>query len=71
MKVPATRLPSRAQPIVLHPETAGKTITVAPLGAGTAETVTRSPQGSFVFNRADKTGVYMARGRITGSSRSP
>jgi hypothetical protein len=47
-------------PIVLHPETAGKTITVAPLGAGTSETVTRSPQGSFVFNRADKTGVYMA-----------
>ncbi len=49
------------EPIVLHPETPSKTITVAPLGGGTVETVTRSPQGSFVFNRADKTGVYMAQ----------
>ncbi len=49
------------EPIVLHPETAAKTITVAPLGGGTVATLSRSPQGSFVFNRADKTGVYMAQ----------
>ncbi len=48
-------------PIPLHPETAGKTITVAPLGGGTVETVTRSPQGSFVFNGAGKTGIYVAQ----------
>jgi hypothetical protein len=54
------------EPISLHPETPGKTITVAPLGGGTAETVTRSPQGSFVFNRADKTGVYVAQWENNG-----
>ncbi len=54
-------------PIVLHPETAGKSITVAPLGGATVETVTRSPQGSFVFNRADKTGVYLAQWEKNGS----
>ncbi len=54
-------------PIVLHPETPGKSITVAPLGGATVETVTRSPQGSFVFNRADKTGVYLAQWEKNGS----
>ncbi len=54
-------------PVVLHPETAGKSITVAPLGGGVVETVTRSPQGSFVFNRADKTGVYLAQWENNGS----
>ena len=49
------------EPIALHPETQGKTITVAPLGGGTAETISRSPQGSFVFNRADTTGIYVAQ----------
>lgn len=48
-------------PIVLHPDTPEKTITVAPLVGGEAEQVTRSPQGSYVFNRADKTGVYVAQ----------
>jgi hypothetical protein len=48
-------------PISLHPETQGKTITVAPLGGGTAETITRSPQGSFVFSRAETTGIYVAQ----------
>ena len=48
-------------PIALHPETQSKTITVAPLGGGTVETITRSPQGSFVFSRADTTGIYVAQ----------
>jgi hypothetical protein len=48
------------EPITLHPETQGKTITVAPLGGGTLETITRSPQGSFVFSRAGTSGVYVA-----------
>jgi hypothetical protein len=53
-------------PITLHPETQGKTITVAPLAGGTADTIDRSPQGSFVFNRADKTGIYLARWQNEG-----
>ena len=54
-------------PIVLHPETAGKSITVGPSGGGAGETVTRSPQGSFVFNGATKTGVYLAQWENDGS----
>jgi hypothetical protein len=53
-------------PVVIHPETAAKTITVTPVGKGTVETVTRSPQGSFVFNRADKTGIYVAEWEKNG-----
>jgi hypothetical protein len=54
------------EPITLHPETTGKSITVAPLGGGTAETISRSPQGSFVFSRADKTGIYVAQWEKNG-----
>ena len=53
-------------PIVLHPETTGKTITVAPLEGGSGETVQRSPQGSFVFSRAETTGVYVAHWENNG-----
>jgi hypothetical protein len=49
------------QPVVLHAETTAKTITVAPAGGGTSETIARSTQGSFVYNRADTTGIYVAQ----------
>jgi len=49
------------RPLVLHPETGSRTIEVTPLGGGPAETVARSPQGAFVYNKAETTGVYLAR----------
>jgi hypothetical protein len=49
------------RPVLLHPETAAKTITVAPAGGGTGETIARSTHGAFVFNRADTTGIYVAQ----------
>jgi hypothetical protein len=49
------------RPIVLHPETNSRTIQVTPAGGGPAESVERSPQGGFVYNKTDTTGVYLAR----------
>jgi len=48
------------RPLVLHPETGSRTIEVTPFGGGPSETVARSPQGAFVYNKADATGVYLA-----------
>jgi Aerotolerance regulator N-terminal/von Willebrand factor type A domain len=49
------------RPVVLHADTVARTITVSS-GAGQAvETISRSPQGGFVFNQTNKTGVYLAR----------
>lgn len=49
------------RPVVLHAETIAQTIRVTPVGGQKTETVSRSPQGTFVFNQADKTGVYLAQ----------
>ncbi len=49
------------RPVVLHAETIARTITVSSTSGKSTETVSRSPQGSFVFNQADKTGIYLAR----------
>jgi hypothetical protein len=49
------------RPVVLHAETIARTINITSAGGKAAETVSRSPQGSFVFNQADKTGIYLAR----------
>ncbi|MFI5455070.1 MAG: BatA and WFA domain-containing protein [Isosphaerales bacterium] len=49
------------RPIVLHPETGSRTIQVTPPGGGPALAVTRSPQGAFVYNKAETTGVYLAQ----------
>jgi hypothetical protein len=49
------------RPLVIHPETTSQTIRVAPIGGGPAEVVSRSPQGTFVYNKAETTGVYLAQ----------
>lgn len=49
------------RPVVLHAETTARTITVSSGNGQTLETIARSPQGGFVFNQANKTGVYVAR----------
>jgi hypothetical protein len=49
------------RPVVLHAETAGRSIKVTSAGGGDVETVPRSPQGAFVYSKADKTGVYLAQ----------
>jgi hypothetical protein len=49
------------RPVVLHAETTGQTIKVAAAGGQPTETVARSPRGSFVFNQAAKTGIYVAQ----------
>jgi len=54
------------RPLVLHPETGSRTIQVFPAGGGTALTVARSPQGTFVYNKAETTGVYLAQWQPAG-----
>jgi Aerotolerance regulator N-terminal/von Willebrand factor type A domain len=49
------------RPVVLHTETTGRSITVSSPDGRPAETLSRSPQGAFVFNQADKTGIYRAQ----------
>jgi Aerotolerance regulator N-terminal/von Willebrand factor type A domain len=53
-------------PVVLHPDTPGKTITVTPPDGRAAATIARSPQGTFVYNDADKPGIYVARWQPKG-----
>jgi hypothetical protein len=49
------------RPVVLHAETTGKTVTVTPPDGRPAATLTRSPQGTFIYSDATKPGVYVAR----------
>jgi hypothetical protein len=48
-------------PVVLHVETTSKSITVSSASGQPAESVSRSPQGTFVYNHANKAGLYLAR----------
>jgi hypothetical protein len=48
------------RPVVLHPETGSQSIQVTSAGGGPADSVLRSPQGGFVYNKAERTGVYLA-----------
>ena len=57
------------QPVVLRAESVQPTIEVVPPpGAGPAAKLKRSPQGTFVFNDADATGIYRARWGKDGGS---
>jgi hypothetical protein len=57
-------LPGR--PVTLHAETASREITVTPADGKVPETVARSPQGTFIYNHADKAGTYLARWEPNG-----
>jgi hypothetical protein len=48
------------RPVVIHAETPSRTISVSGPSGGSTETVGRSTQGSFVYNKAATTGVYLA-----------
>ena len=48
------------RPVVLHAETINKEIAVDSADRPGVK-VPRSPQGTFIYNNADKTGVYLAR----------
>jgi von Willebrand factor type A domain/Aerotolerance regulator N-terminal len=48
------------RPIALHAETANRTIKVTSADGRTTMEVPRSPQGTYVYNYADKTGIYQA-----------
>jgi hypothetical protein len=54
------------QPIVLHAETPSQTIKVTSSGGGDVETINRSPQGTFIYGKATKTGVYLAQWEPNG-----
>ncbi len=49
------------RPVVLHLETAGKAITVTPPDGRPPATLLRSPQGTFIYNEANVTGIYLAK----------
>ncbi len=49
------------RPIVLHAETASGTIKVTPPGGASVDAISRSPQGGFVYSKADTAGVYLAQ----------
>jgi hypothetical protein len=48
-------------PIVLRAETTAASIKVTSAAGGDVETLARSPQGTFVYSKANKTGVYVAQ----------
>jgi hypothetical protein len=49
------------RPIALHVETASPTIRVTSPDGKTTDDVPRSPQGTYIFSRANTTGIYQAR----------
>jgi hypothetical protein len=54
------------RPVTLHAETVHREITVAAPDGSPPERISRSPQGSFIYNDAKKTGVYLARWEPNG-----
>ena len=52
---------SPGRPIALHVESPGRQIQVTSADGRSSSEVTRSPQGTFVYNQANATGIYHAR----------
>jgi hypothetical protein len=49
------------RPVVLHVDTTSRSIQVSSAGDRGGTDIPRSPQGGFVYNKGDKTGIYLAR----------
>jgi hypothetical protein len=49
------------RPLILHVDSTERTIRVSSASDPAGAEVTRSPQGTFVYNKAGKTGIYLAR----------
>ncbi|QEH36773.1 hypothetical protein OJF2_53580 [Aquisphaera giovannonii] len=58
------RTPGR--PVALRAEASGKTIEVTSAEGRSTETLSRSPQGTYVYNQATRTGIYHARWQPDG-----
>ena len=52
---------SPGRPVILRAETLGKDLLVTSASGNATERLTRTPQGSFVYNQAATTGLYHAR----------
>ena len=50
------------RPVALHAETASRVIKVTSSDGKTVDDVSRSPQGTFIYNKAGKAGVYERSG---------
>jgi hypothetical protein len=57
---------SPARPVVLRAETSGKDIRVTSADGRSTDSLARSPQGTFIYNKSDKTGLYHARWAPSG-----
>ena len=68
---PATRSTCPASRSSSGPRPAGDAITVTGPDGQESQTLKRTPQGTFVFNDANATGLYHARWGPTGRRRSP
>lgn len=49
------------RPFMLHVDTTDRSIRVSSASDRAGSDVPRSPQGGFVYNKADRTGIYLAR----------
>ena len=54
------------KPLVLRAETTAKEISVTSVDGRSVDAVARSPQGTFVYNKDDSTGVYLAKWEPNG-----
>jgi hypothetical protein len=59
-------LAEAGQPVALRAETSNRTIRVTSADGRSTDDVPRSPQGTFIYNKADATGVYLARWEPNG-----
>jgi hypothetical protein len=59
-------LASPGRPVILRAETLGKDIQVLSPDGKESQRLARSPQGTFVYNQADETGLYHARWEPSG-----
>jgi hypothetical protein len=57
---------SPGRPVVLRAETSGKDIQVTSADGRSSDNLSRSPQGTFIYNKADRTGLYHARWAPSG-----
>jgi hypothetical protein len=59
-------LRSPGRPVILRAETLGKDLSVTTADGRATERLSRTPQGTYVFNQADTTGLYHARWDTSG-----
>lgn len=58
---------SPGRPVVLRAETTGKDIQVTSADGRSTDALARTPQGTFIYNKADRTGLYHAHWQPKGN----